>query len=150
DTIPEETVRKGRAAITDMLIDAAGRTYEAKESQVGDDFRALERWVMLETIDQKWVDYLTTMEHFREGIGLQAYGQRDPLVEYKNEAFRMFTDLTDPIQADIVTRMFHLQFTVREEAPAQPRPPTGARGTNGHLPNGRPGAPGQVEPVGAG
>src|SRR5262245_57648654 len=121
DTIPEETVRKGRPAITELLFDAAERTYEAKESQVGDDFRALERWVMLETIDQKWVDYLTTMEHFREGIGLQAYGQRDPLVEYKNEAFRMFTELTDSIQADIVTRMFHLQFTVREEAPAQPQ-----------------------------
>jgi preprotein translocase subunit SecA len=150
ETIPDETVRRGRQAIVDLLSGAASRAYEAKEQQVGDDnqFRLVERWVMLETIDQKWVDYLTTMEHFREGIGLQAYGQRDPLVEYKNEAFRMFNELTASIQADIVTRMFHLQFVAREEPVPPSRTPVAARGPNGHRPNGR--AAGQGEPVGAG
>jgi preprotein translocase subunit SecA len=149
DTIPDETVRKGRLAIGELLYDSAVRAYEAKEQQVGDDqqFRLVERWVMLETIDQKWVDYLTTMEHFREGITLRAYGQRDPLVEYKNEAFTMFNELTESIQADIVTRMFHLQF-VREDQPPPSRQPVPGRGPNGHGPNGRP--TGQEEPVGAG
>ncbi len=149
ETIPEETMRGGRQAVVDMLYEAAERAYETKEKQVGDDqqYRLVERWVMLETIDQKWQDYLTTMEHFREGIGLQAYGQRDPLVEYKNAAFEMFNDLTASIQADIVTRMFHLQF-VREDQPPPTRTPMAARAGNGRAPNGRPGE--QAEPVGAG
>src|SRR5215467_6692617 len=150
ETIPDETMRKGRPAVVQLLADAAEGAYEAKEKQFGDDqhYRMVERWVMLETIDQKWQDYLTTMEHFREGVGLQAYGQRDPLIEYKNTAFEMFNDLTASIQADIVSRMFHLQF-VREEPPPQSKVPVGSRGPNGHGPNGRAGGD-QVEPVGAG
>jgi preprotein translocase subunit SecA len=150
ETIPADTLQRGRLAVVEMLADAAERAYEAKEKQLGDDqqYRLVERWVMLETIDQKWQDYLTTMEHFREGVGLQAYGQRDPLIEYKNTAFEMFNDLTASIRADIVSRMFHLQF-VREEQPPQSRVPVGSRGPNGHGPNGR--AVGDhVEPVGAG
>jgi preprotein translocase subunit SecA len=137
ETIPDDVLRKGRPAVVDMLVGAAERAYETKEQQVGDDqqYRLVERWVMLETIDQKWQDYLTTMEHFREGVGLQAYGQRDPLVEYKNAAFEMFNDLTASIRADIVSRMFHLQF-VREDQPPPSRTPVGARAGNGHATNG--------------
>jgi preprotein translocase subunit SecA len=150
ETIPADTLQRGRAALVQLLADAAEGAYEAKEKQLGDDqqYRLVERWVMLETIDQKWQDYLTTMEHFREGVGLQAYGQRDPLVEYKNTAFEMFKDLTASIQADIVSRMYHLQF-VRDEPPPQSKAPVGSRGPNGHGPNGRAGGD-QVEPVGAG
>jgi preprotein translocase subunit SecA len=150
ETIAEDVVHKGRQAVVELLAGAAEGAYEAKEKQVGDDeqFRLVERWVMLETIDQKWQDYLTTMEHFREGVGLQAYGQRDPLVEYKNTAFEMFKDLTASIQADIVSRMFHLQF-VREDQPPQSAATVGARGPNGHGPNGSSGVE-QGEPVGAG
>jgi preprotein translocase subunit SecA len=150
ETIPSDTLHRGRPALVQLLADAADHAYEAKEKQLGDDqhYRMVERWVMLETIDQKWQDYLTTMEHFREGVGLQAYGQRDPLIEYKNTAFEMFNDLTASIQADIVSRMFHLQF-VREEPPPQSKVPVGSRGPNGHGPNGRSGGD-QVEPVGAG
>src|SRR5262245_30901803 len=116
ESIPESTTRRGRQAIIDLLSAAATTAYEGKEEEIGnaEQFRALERYIMLTTIDQKWIDYLTTMEHFREGIGLQAWGQRDPLVEYKHEAYTMFKELTESIQADIVTRMFHVQF-VREE-----------------------------------
>jgi preprotein translocase subunit SecA len=152
ETIPDDVLHKGRPAVVELLTDAAERSYAAKEAQVGDDqqFRLVERWVMLETIDQKWQDYLTQMEHFREGIGLQAYGQRDPLVEYKNAAFEMFKDLTASIQADIVSRMYHLQF-VREDQPPQPRTPVGARGPNGHGPGPNGNANGGLgEPVGAG
>jgi preprotein translocase subunit SecA len=81
----------------------------------------VERDVMLRTIDWQWMEYLTQMEHFREGIGLRAYGQRDPLVEYKNEAFEMFTELRERIQASIVARIFRVQ--VQRNAPAPPPPP---------------------------
>jgi preprotein translocase subunit SecA len=67
------------------------------------------------------MEYLTQMEHFREGIGLRAYGQRDPLVEYKNEAFDMFNELRERIQASIVARIFRV--TVQRNAPTPPPPP---------------------------
>jgi len=75
---------------------------------------------MLRTIDWQWMEYLTQMEHFREGIGLRAYGQRDPLVEYKNEAFEMFNELRERIQASIVARIFRVQ--VQRNAPLPPPP----------------------------
>src|SRR5260370_7045196 len=81
----------------------------------------VERDVMLQTIDWQWMEYLTQMEHFREGIGLRAYGQRDPLVEYKNEAFEMFNELRERIQASIVARIFRVQVQ-RNVAPPPPSP----------------------------
>jgi preprotein translocase subunit SecA len=151
ESIPEDTVRRGRQAIVELLNDAAVQAYEAKEKQADNPewFRGLERYIMLTTIDQKWIDYLTSMEHFREGIGLRAYAQRDPLVEYKAEAFTMFNELTDSIRADIVTRMFHIQF-VREEPPPRPRSALEARGANGRRPTGQAAGQGAAEPVGAG
>jgi preprotein translocase subunit SecA len=150
DTVPDEVVRAGRPAITELLRLASTTAYEAKEAEAPNPewFRGLERFIMLTTIDQKWIDYLTSMEHFREGIGLRAYGQRDPLVEYKSEAFTMFNELTESIRADIVTRMFHVQF-VREEPPPQARSALAGRGPNGQGPNGRADG-GAAAPVGAG
>jgi preprotein translocase subunit SecA len=81
----------------------------------------VERDVMLQTIDWQWMEYLTRMEHFREGIGLRAYGQRDPLVEYKNEAFEMFTELRDRIQGSIVANIFRVRVQ-RNEPPPPPAP----------------------------
>ena len=89
---------------------------------------------MLHTIDTKWVDYLTQMEHFREGIGLRAYGQKDPLIEYKNEAFTMFQELTAAIQADIVANMFRVQ--VNQGAGPSTRPPRADRRAGTSLPGG--------------
>src|SRR5262249_33955080 len=151
ETIPEDTVRRGREEIVSMLYEAAESAYEAKEQQAANEewFRGLERFIVLQTIDQKWIDYLTQMEHFREGIGLHAYGQRDPLIEYKNEAFKMFGELTENIQADIVTRMFHVQF-VREEPPPQPKWALDGRRPNGRTHQGQTGLGGAPEPVGAG
>jgi preprotein translocase subunit SecA len=103
---------------------------------------------MLRTIDQKWIDYLTTMEHFREGIGLQAYGQRDPLVEYKNEAHKMFEELTDGIRADIVANMFRVQV-MPQEPPPQPRPVHDGAGPRPASQGARQ-ASGPAEPVGVG
>jgi preprotein translocase subunit SecA len=71
-------------------------------------------------IDWQWMEYLTQMEQFREGIGLRAYGQRDPLVEYKNEAFEMFNELTERIQGSIVSQIFRVVLTPVAPAPAPP------------------------------
>src|SRR5260370_1703732 len=81
----------------------------------------VERDVMLQTIDWQWMEYLTQMEHFREGIGLRADGQRDPLVEYKNKAFEMFNELRERIQASICARIF--RGHVHRNVPPPPPPP---------------------------
>jgi len=112
---------------------------------------------MLQTIDWQWMEYLTQMEHFREGIGLRAYGQRDPLVEYKNEAFEMFNELRERIQASIVARIFRVSVQ-RNAAPAPPSPmvrqvmesgPGEVDGANGAGRNGAP-AKRAVAPAAAG
>src|SRR5206468_9215132 len=82
----------------------------------------VERDVMLRTIDWQWMEYLTQMEHFREGIGLRAYGQRDPLVEYKNEAFEMFNELRERIEGNIVMAIYRVQVQRNAPAPAPPPP----------------------------
>ena len=140
-TVPDEVLARGRGALTELLYDAAMAAYGEKEKQVGEELmRSVERWVMLRTIDTKWVDYLTQMEHFREGIGLRAYGQRDPLIEYKNEAFQMFQELSANIQADIVANIFRVQVHVEPPPPqpvargvveSGPTPPDGGPTTNG-------------------
>ena len=106
---------------------------------------------MLRTIDMKWIDYLTTMEHFREGISLEAYAQRDPLVEYKNQAFTMFNDLKEAIQADVVANMFRVQLMPQEEAPKPTSqleravgPGSGAPGAGAAGPSERPGPNGKI------
>ena len=116
---PAEVLARGSTALADVIHESAMAAYLAKEEQVGVELmRSVERWVLLNTIDGKWIEYLTQMEHFREGIGLVAYGQRDPLIEYKNEAFTMFQELTAAIQADIVANMFRVQ--VHQEPPPPP------------------------------
>jgi preprotein translocase subunit SecA len=120
--IPEEVLLKGREALIDHLVQAATDVYAKKGEEFGAELMPLvERDVMLRTIDWQWMEYLTQMEHFREGIGLRAYGQRDPLVEYKNEAFEMFNELRERIEASIVTGIFSAQIT-RTAAPPPPAP----------------------------
>jgi preprotein translocase subunit SecA len=117
--VPEDALRQGREGLIEYLHQAAVQAYESKEEQLGGEEvrRQVERFVMLRTIDMKWIDYLTTMEHFREGVGLEAYAQRDPLVEYKNQAFTMFNDLKESIQADVAANMFRVQLMPQEEPP---------------------------------
>jgi preprotein translocase subunit SecA len=120
--IPEEALGSGPEGLLDHLYQAASDTYDKKVEEIGTDLMPLvERDVMLQTIDWQWMEYLTQMEHFREGIGLRAYGQRDPLVEYKNEAFEMFNELRERIQASIVARIFRVQ--VQRNVPPPPPAP---------------------------
>ena len=153
--IPEDALHNGPDGLVEHLYAAASDTYDKKVAEVGGDLMPLvERDVMLQTIDWQWMEYLTQMEHFREGIGLRAYGQRDPLVEYKNEAFDMFSELRERIQASIVARIFRVQ--VQRNAPTPPPPPlvrqiqeSGPGEPDGAAGAGRNGAPRQRRAVAA-
>jgi preprotein translocase subunit SecA len=86
--------------------------YDAKEKEIGPDMmRVLEHALYLRTIDMLWVDHLDAMTHLREGIGLRGYGQKDPLVEYKNESYSMFQKLLGAIQSEIVNTFFKVSIT---------------------------------------
>ena len=91
--------------------------YGQKERAYGDEImRRLERYAVLMTIDRHWRDHMYEMDQLKTGIGLRAYGQRDPLVEYKRESFRIFSDLIDVIDKDIVSMVFKLQVNVPEKS----------------------------------
>ena len=93
--------------------------YEEKEQEYGAELlREVEQSVMLQVIDARWLAYLTQMDHLREGMGFQAYGQMDPLVEYKAAAFTAFQDLTEDIQREIVRALLNVQ--IRRVDPATP------------------------------
>ena len=151
--IPDEALQHGQEGLTEHLYAAAEEAYNRKIEEVGADLMPMvERDVMLRTIDWQWMEYLTQMEHFREGIGLRAYGQRDPLVEYKNEAFEMFNELRERIEMSIVSAIYRVQ--VQRNEPAPPAPPLVRRLTEsgpGDV-DGSNGAPRQrrAAPVGAG
>jgi len=110
ETIPEQNAR------IEFLSDIVSKTYEEREKQVGVDvMRQIENFVTLSVMDNLWMDHLDVVENLREGIGLRAYGQKDPLVEYKNEAFRMFETLISGIDDEIVHRVFKIQVAAPEQ-----------------------------------
>jgi preprotein translocase subunit SecA len=110
--------------LIDEVIEHAHKLYEEKEQNLGADrMRALERIVLLGTIDRLWVFHLTALDEMRQGIGLTGYGGRDPLVEYKREAHDMYTQLTDHIRQQVTRRIFHVTLTpVHAQAPQPPVP----------------------------
>ncbi len=96
--------------ITDFLSKIAADVYAQREKQMSEEvMRQIERWVSLQVIDNLWMEHLDAIDDLREGIGLRGYGQRDPLVEYKNEAFSMFERLLGGIDSDIVHRIYKVQ-----------------------------------------
>src|SRR6059036_1615435 len=120
--LPDEALGGGQEGLVEHLYAAATEAYDRKVEEIGADLMPMvERDVMLRTIDWQWMEYLTQMEHFREGIGLRAYGQRDPLVEYKNEAFEMFNELRERIEGNIVMAIYRVQ--VQRTAPPPPTTP---------------------------
>ena len=115
--IPPDEFGETKEAVIDRLMQYAQTAYQAKEAELTEPMmRQVEQFVVLKTIDSKWISYLTMMEHFKEGIGLRAFGQKDPLVEYKNEAFQAFQELLNDIQFDIASNMYRVQIT-REPPP---------------------------------
>jgi preprotein translocase subunit SecA len=105
----------GRDALRDFLISTVKNTYKAKEQEAGSDLmRYLERIIMLQVIDTQWKDHLLGMDHLKEGIGLRGYGQKDPLVEYKKEAFEVFSAMSARISTEVLTRLFKIQIQKKE------------------------------------
>src|SRR5581483_4794531 len=97
------------------LLDAIYLAYEVREKYIGsENMRELERQVLLRTIDSKWVDYLHNIDQLREGIHLRGYGQRDPLQEYKREAFDMFNQLLRAIQHESIQLLFRAQPVIMD------------------------------------
>jgi len=134
--MPAEEFGETKEAAIDRLMEYADTAYQAKEAELTTEvMRNAEKWIVLRTIDSKWISYLTMMENFKESIGLRAFGQKDPLVEYKNEAFQAFQELLNDIQFEIASMMYRVQIT-REPPPPPamanpPAPPTRAASPNG-------------------
>ncbi len=106
--------------LSDLQADAQ-KAYEARETEVGSEvMRELERQVLLSVLDRKWREHLYEMDYLREGIGLRAYSQRDPLVEYQREGFDMFNSMKEGIREETVGFLFNLEVQVDEEEEAEP------------------------------
>jgi preprotein translocase subunit SecA len=102
--------------IAETLWQQAVARYTDKEQKVGADLmRQYERHILLQIIDSAWKDHLLAMDHLKDGIGLRAYGQRDPLVEYKKESFDMFAQMKERIENDAVRFLFLLDPMTDEE-----------------------------------
>ncbi len=103
----EEFEKLGKDGLKTKLLDAAKEFYRRKEEMLNMELMArLERYAMLSVIDQKWKEHLREMDDMKEGIGLRAYGQKDPLVEYKAESFKLFVSLLEQIRNDVVSFSF--------------------------------------------
>ena len=111
-----ESIKNGKE-LKQYLKEKAVMLYEAKETEFPEpeQFREIERVVLLKVIDRKWMDHIDDMTQLRQGIGLQAYGQRDPLVEYKMAGFDMFDEMISAIQEDTVRLLYHVQVQQKVE-----------------------------------
>nr|WP_297707054.1 preprotein translocase subunit SecA [uncultured Butyrivibrio sp.] len=122
-TIPLKKVTRGRidnltkSGLTQQLKEEAVKLYEAKEAEFPEPetIREIERVILLKVIDRKWMDHIDDMDQLRQGIGLQAYGQRDPKIEYKLAGYEMFDDMTKAIREDTVRLLFHVHIEERVE-----------------------------------
>jgi preprotein translocase subunit SecA len=128
-----------------ILLDEAEAAYDLREQQMGaESMRLLERLLLLQTIDRLWVEHLTAMDEMRQGIGLQAYGQQDPLVMYKREARDMWEQLLGNIRHTVAHAIYHVSL---QTTPAQPAPPPATRTNEGEEAEAVGGA--VPQPVGA-
>jgi preprotein translocase subunit SecA len=137
-------------ALESVVQDAVRSLYEERERQVGPDlFHRLERWILLglrwedgefRGIDQLWKDHLLNMDHLKEGIGLRGYGQRDPLTEYKKEAFDMFQEMMDHLKDVVLEQLFKVRIggaDLTTERRAAPAPALAQRWRESHGSNGQ-------------
>ena len=114
---PEFASGKNRDQLKHQLKEQAVKLYEAKEAEFAEpeQIRELERVVLLKVIDRKWMAHIDDMEQLRQGAGLQAYGQRDPLVEYKMNSYDMFDDMTASVKEDTVRLLYHARIEQKAE-----------------------------------
>jgi len=107
--------------IEEFVVDAL-ETYEAREETLGEDLaREVERYVILQVVDQRWREHLDAMDYLREGVHLRAFAQKDPLVEYRGEGHVLFEQLGETIRHEVVFTLFHVAVTVEDPA-LQPAP----------------------------
>jgi preprotein translocase subunit SecA len=103
------------SSLRETLSSDVRNVYEKKESEIGSEMmRYIEKVIVLQVVDTQWKDHLLAIDYLKEGIGLRGYGQRDPLVEYKKEAFNMFVDMTDRISTEVLSRLFKIQIQKQE------------------------------------
>ncbi|OGK88534.1 MAG: preprotein translocase subunit SecA [Candidatus Rokubacteria bacterium GWC2_70_16] len=127
EVTPEEI--GSRDSLMERVAAVAQQAYRERERQLGPEmFHRLERWIMLglrwedgefRGIDQLWKDHLLNMDHLKEGIGLRGYGQRDPLTEYKKEAFEMFQEMVDHLKEVVLEQLFKVRMMREEAAPVR-------------------------------
>jgi preprotein translocase subunit SecA len=135
DALNPDTV--DRTSLTDQIVDLALDRYNAREESLGKELmEALERFLLLQTIDERWREHLFDMDYLREGIHLRGFAQIDPLVAYKNEAFTLFGDLMNSVWADYARMVFNVQVNVEGQngggggAGAAPIAPFSAAGSS--------------------
>jgi preprotein translocase subunit SecA len=117
---PEEFQQAGEEGVAERIVAAAEEFYRRKEEKISREMMGqLERMAMLQVIDNKWRDHLREMDDLKEGIHLRGYGQKDPLIEYKTEAFKMFMDLMELIADEVVNIVFKFFPESPEQLPAQ-------------------------------
>ena len=126
--LTDEISKMNKEEFKHMLKEMATKFYESKEAEFPDaeQVREIERVVLLKVIDNKWMSHIDDMDQLREGIGLQAYGNRDPLVEYKMNAYEMFDDMTAAIREDTIRILCH----IRVEEKVEREPAAKVTGTN--------------------
>ena len=108
----KENYKINASELTEKVKETAHEIYEGKEQMIGsDDLREIERVVMLKTVDEKWMDHIDAMDELKNGIGLRAYGQKDPVVQYRIEGFDMFDAMIDDIKTQVATILLHMEKT---------------------------------------
>jgi preprotein translocase subunit SecA len=120
-----DPAKLGHDQLVEAAVEAVTKRYEEKEKQfTADLMRWLERRIILDVVDSQWKDHLLSLDHLKEGIGLRGYGQKDPLVEFKKEAFVLFEDMMARIDNETIRYLFHIQIQQGEQPPEarQPRP----------------------------
>ncbi|MEA2291241.1 MAG: preprotein translocase subunit SecA [Solirubrobacteraceae bacterium] len=152
---PDELDRSSidREQLKALLVEDAQKLYDEREEELGDELmRALERYLLLQIIDQRWREHLYDMDYLREGIHLRGFAQIEPLVAYKNEAYTLFRDLMNTIWADFARMIYNVEVEVEAESGAALTPGGGGNGAatlqySGGMPDDQPTAYGSGEVV---
>ncbi len=136
---PESWRQLTPSELADHLLELAEALYDEREKTLGEaNMRQLERLLMLQAVDNRWVRHLTDLDELREGIGLRAFAQQDPLIAYQKEAHEMYQELIAAISRDVVYRIFHAQLFTRPTPPVR------------HMQTNRGNGGGQAQPVRSG
>ena len=105
-----------RDGLAEIIFEEAGKVYQEREAAVGsEEFRQLERLVMLQTVDNLWKDHLLSMDHLKEGIGLRGYAQQNPLIVYKKEGYELFQDMIDRVKEETLGILYRIQIAEPEK-----------------------------------